>query len=129
MKYEILDEAGNVVNTILAEKEFVDKYHPGRYREVVEILIPTQPIIAPPVITKLAMILRFSEGEYMDVLRAAKTDVEVEMWMDYLHASQMVELTGDRVKKGVNTLVGKGIITSARGSAILNDPVQDSERQ
>jgi hypothetical protein len=128
MKYEILDEAGNVVNTILAEKEFVDKYHAGKYREVVDIIIPTRPIIAPPVITKLAMILRFSEGEYMDVLRAAKTDVEVEMWMDYLHASQMVTLAEERVKKGVNTLVNKGIITSDRGSAILNDPVQDSER-
>lgn len=128
MKYEILDGEGNVVNTILAEKEFVDKYYPGKYREVVDILIPDKPIITPPIISKLAMILRFSEGEYMDALRAAKTDVEVEMWMDYLHASQMVMLAEERVKKGVNALVSKGIITSDRGLEILNNPVQPNER-
>lgn len=128
MRYEILDEAGNVVNIILAEKWFVDRYHPGKYREVVDIIIPDKPPVIHPAITKLAMILRFTEGEYMEALRMAKTDVEVEMWMDYLHASQMVDLVAERVKKGVNTLVSKGVITSSRGDAILNDPVQDNER-
>jgi hypothetical protein len=128
MRYEILDEAGNVVNIILAEKWFVDRYHPGKYREVVDIIILDKPPVIHPAITKLAMILRFTEGEYMEALRMAKTDVEVEMWMDYLHASQMVDLVAERVKKGVNTLVSKGVITSSRGDAILNDPVQDNER-
>lgn len=128
MKYEILNEEGNVVNTIIAEKAFVDKYHAGKYREVVEIVIPTQPDIIVPTITKLGMILRFTEGEYMEALRLAKTDVEVEMWMDYLHASQMVDLLSDRVKRGVNTLLAKGVITADRADAILNDPVKDSER-
>ena len=128
MKYEILDEEGNVVNTIIAEKVFVDKYHAGKYREVVDIALPTQPNIIVPTITKLGMILRFTEGEYMEALRLAKTDVEVEMWMDYLHASQMVDLLSDRVRKGVNTLLAKGVVTADRADAILNDPVKDSER-
>lgn len=128
MKYEILDEEGNVVNTILAEKAFVDKYHAGKYREVVEIVLPTQPDIIVPTITKLGMMLRFTEGEYMEALRLAKTDVEVEMWMDYLHASQMIRLQDDRVKRGVNTLLAKGVVTADRANAILNDPVKDSER-
>lgn len=36
MKYEILDEEGNVVNTIIADQQFVDANHPNRYREVPE---------------------------------------------------------------------------------------------
>jgi hypothetical protein len=128
MKYEILDEEGNVVNTILAEKAFVDQYHAGKYREVVEIFIPGDPIIIQPTISKLGMMLRFTEGEYMEALRLAKTDVEVEMWMDYMHASQMIDLMSDRVKRGVNTLLAKGVVTADRANAILNDPVKDSER-
>lgn len=128
MKYEILNEAGEVVNTILAEKWFVDKYHPGRYREVVEIVIPSQPIILPPIITKLAMMLRFTENEYMAALTAAKTDVAIEMWLDYLHASVTIDLLSDKVKRGVDALLAKGVITSDRADAIINDPVQDNER-
>jgi hypothetical protein len=128
MKYEILDEEGNVVNTILADKAFVDKYHAGKYREVVEIVIPADPAVLVQPITKLGMMLRFTEGEYMEALRLAKTDVEVEMWMDYLHASQMIHLKDDRVKRGVNTLLAKGVVTADRANAILNDPVKDSER-
>lgn len=35
MEYEILDAEGNVVNTIIAELDFVEQVHPGRYREKV----------------------------------------------------------------------------------------------
>lgn len=34
MKYEILNDAGEVVNTIVADQSFVDQHYPGKYREV-----------------------------------------------------------------------------------------------
>lgn len=34
MKYEILNDAGEVVNTIVADQSFVDEHYPGKYREV-----------------------------------------------------------------------------------------------
>lgn len=34
MRYEILDEAGKVVNQIVADEEFVQRHHPGRYRSL-----------------------------------------------------------------------------------------------
>ena len=34
MRYEILDSEGIVVNTILADEEFVVREYPGRYRLV-----------------------------------------------------------------------------------------------
>jgi hypothetical protein len=34
MKYEILNDAGEVVNTIVADQAFVDEHYPGKYRDV-----------------------------------------------------------------------------------------------
>ena len=36
MKYEILNAAGEVVNTIVATPEFVEFAHPGLYREIAD---------------------------------------------------------------------------------------------
>jgi hypothetical protein len=127
MKYEIFNEAGEVVNLIVAEQWFVDKYHAGRYRPYVEIIIPNVEITLPPVITRLAMMMRFTENEYMAALTAAKTDVEVEMWMDYLSASATVNLLSDRVKKGVNALLAKGVVTADRANEILSTKVRADE--
>ena len=44
MKYEILDESGNVVNTIVADLAFVEAAYPGQYREVVEPTAPEDPL-------------------------------------------------------------------------------------
>lgn len=47
MRYEILDEEGNVVNTIVADQQFVDANHPNSYREVSEPVIdipPAEPV-------------------------------------------------------------------------------------
>lgn len=36
MNYEILDEEGNVINTIVADLDFVELHYPGQFRERVE---------------------------------------------------------------------------------------------
>lgn len=127
MKYEILNEAGEVVNLIVAEQWFVDKYHAGRYRPYVEIVIPPKNIIRTAIITRLAMMLRFTENEYMAALTASKTDIEIEMWMDYLSASVTIDLVNPRVKRGVNALLAKGIITPERANEILSLVIQTEE--
>ena len=47
MKYEILDGVGNVVNTIVADKEFVEENYSGQYRQIIE-----DPVIPPPIKTE-----------------------------------------------------------------------------
>lgn len=37
MKYEILNEIGEVVNVIVADAAFVEAAYPGQYREVIEV--------------------------------------------------------------------------------------------
>jgi len=44
MKYEILSEQGEVINTIVATPEFIEAQFPGAYREVYEQPTPTDPV-------------------------------------------------------------------------------------
>lgn len=36
MKYEILNDEGGVINVIVADLNFVETHHPGKYRQYVE---------------------------------------------------------------------------------------------
>ena len=48
MNYEILDEQGNVINTIVADLDFVEKHYPSQFRERVETVAEPAPPPAPP---------------------------------------------------------------------------------
>ena len=53
MNYEILDAEGNVVNTIVADLDFVQTHYPGRFREREEVTPPApEPAPAPAAPTK-----------------------------------------------------------------------------
>jgi hypothetical protein len=124
MIYEILNDAGEVINTILADESFVETHYPGHYRLVGPEPEPYQ----PPVITKVAFISRFTPQEYVGVVAATKTDVEVQAWYDLFQAANVVDLSDPRTVAGVNSFVTKGLLTQERADAILTDPVQSNER-
>jgi hypothetical protein len=86
------------------------------------------PVTLPPVITKVAMISRFTPDEYVGIVGATKTDVEVQAWYDLFQAANVVDLSDQRTIAGINSFVGKNLLTQARADAILTDPVQDNER-
>lgn len=125
MIYQILDDDGNVVNTILAEADFVEANYPGHYRLVGPVPEPPPP---PNIITKIAMITRFTDAEFVGILAAAKTDVEVEGWYARFSAANTINLDDQRTQAGINMLVTKNLLTQARATAILTDPVQPDER-
>lgn len=89
--------------------------------------VPTPPVL-PPVITKIAMITRFTDPEFVGVLSAAKTDVEVEGWYARFSAASVINLQDPRTVNGINMLVSKNLLTQARATAILTDPAQPDER-
>jgi len=127
--YNILDDAGKVINTIVADEAFVQAKYPGRYQFVADCREPVQlQIPQPPVITKVAFISRFTPQEYVGVVGATKTDVEVQAWYDLFQAANVVDLSDQRTVAGINSFVTKNLLTQARADAILTDPVQDSER-
>lgn len=89
---------------------------------------PPAPPALPPIISKIAMLTRFDDAEYVGILTAAKTDVEVEAWKTRFDAATTINLEDSRTVAGINLLVTKNLLTQARATAILTDPVQDSER-
>jgi hypothetical protein len=89
---------------------------------------PAPPPSLPRIITKLAMIDRFTEAEYEGVLTAAKTDIQVQGWLDRFNVSNQINLDDSRTISGVNLLVSKNLLTQIRSDEILTTVVQDSER-
>ena len=125
MIYEILNNAGEVINTILADEEFVEKNYPNQYR-----LIGAEPALPspPPVITKLAFRFRLTDAEYVGILSSAKTDVEVMAWVETFNMVSQVNLDDPRTASGLEMMMAKTLLTEARKTEILTAPVQDSER-
>lgn len=126
MIYEILNNTGVVVNTIVADPDFVEANYPGHYLDVTPPTPP--PVPEPNIITKIAMITRFTDPEFVGILTAAKTDPEVEGWYARFSAATTINLDDARTVSGINMLVTKTLLTQARATAILTDPVQPAER-
>lgn len=122
MIYEILDDQGNVTNTIIADQDFVDQYYPDHYR-----LVGPDPVVASWLITKLAMISRFTSAEYVGILSATKTDVTVQAWYDAFYAASQVNLQDPRTVDGVNFLVSKNLLSQTRANEILTTPAAPGE--
>jgi hypothetical protein len=124
MIYEILNDAGEVINTIVAEEWFVEQNYPGHYRLVGP---EPQPYIEP-IITKVAFRFRMTDAEYVGILSAAKTDVEVASWVETFNMVSTIDLDNQRTKDGMANLVSKNLLTQARADEILTAPVQPGER-
>ena len=119
-------ELNGIVRDIVAEQSFVDQYYPGRW-VLVGPEFPPENVVSYPPITRLAMIDRFSDAEYTGILAAAKTDVEVQGWLDRFYAVSKIDLKDSRTISGINMMVSKGLLTQSRADAILTDPVQPGE--
>jgi hypothetical protein len=82
----------------------------------------------PNIITKVAMITRFTTPEFTGVLTAAKTDVDVEAWYVLFTAAGSINLDDPRTASGVYFLATKNLLTQERAVEIATDPVQPPER-
>lgn len=124
MIYEILNDSGEVINTIVADPAFVEVTYPGHYR-----LVGSEPEpYVPPIITKLSFRFRMTDAEYVGILSAAKTDVEVAAWIETFNMVTQINLDDPRTKSGLNMMVSKNLLTAERETEILTAPVQSDER-
>lgn len=124
MIYEILNDAGEIINTIVADESFVEAHYPGHYR----LVGPEPEPLIPPVITKVAFRFRLTDDEYVGILAAAKTDVEVAAWVETFNMVTQIDLSNQRTMDGVAKLVAKNLLTQDRANHVLTDPVQNNER-
>ena len=87
-----------------------------------------EPPPLPNIITKLAFRFRLNDQEYVGILAAAKTDVEVMAWVETFNMVTQINLDDPRTASGLEMMVSKSLLTEARKTEILTVPVQDSER-
>lgn len=115
MKYEILDNDGNVTNTIIATPEFVEVNYAGHYREIIEP--PTPPI--PPVLSKYQFLTRFTSAERKTITAASAVDPDIADFKLLLDAATEVDCGNTDTIAGVNALEAGGILAPGRAAQIL----------
>jgi hypothetical protein len=116
MRYEVLDAAnGNVVNIIEASEDFCAANYPF-YRLVEE------PIVATPgvrILTKLAYMNRFTDTELAGIYTAAKSVVQIEVWLDKFKLAEEINLDDPSTIAGVQALEAAGLLIAGRAAEIL----------
>lgn len=93
---------------------------------VAPIEIPQIPI--PNIISKVAFRFRLTDDEYVGILTAAKTDVEVAAWVETFNMVSSVNLDDPRTKSGLDLMVAKTLLTAERKTEILTADVKPEER-
>lgn len=129
MRYEILNTAGEVENTIVASLEFVEATFPGRYREVPDAPAPEP--VPQTQITRLAFLSRFTDEEAIALdLASHGATVEAATLRRYLskvNAATFIDLSREDTRAGVLALEPLGILAEGRALEILDAPIQDHE--
>ncbi len=86
-------------------------------------------VVLPSIITKIALLNRMTDAEFIDIINAAKTDAEVELWKTRFDLATTIDLNdGSKVVAGFPMLVTKGLLTQARSTEILTLTIQPNER-
>ena len=129
MRYEILNTAGEVENTIMASPEFVEATFPGRYREVADV--PASEPAHQTKITRLAFLSRFTDAEAIALdLASQGATVQAATLRRYLskvNAATFIDLSREDTRAGVLALEPLGILAEGRALEILDAPVQSHE--
>ena len=125
MRIEILDNKGNVENTIIAEIEFVEQNYPGRWRiaanqDGIDDIIPWKwlidigPFFDRFGAAKMAVLTSSDVG-----VQAIIKDTQIRKWLDLKlpEIASAVAYIGTKVPA----------LTAELQSAILNTPVAETE--
>ena len=125
MRIEILDNKGNVENTIIAEIEFVEQNYPGRWRiaenqEGIDDIIPWKWLIDVGAFfdrfgaAKMAVLMSSDVG-----VQAIIKDTQVRKWLDLKlpELASAVAYVGTKVPS----------VTQELQQSILNTPVAEIE--
>ena len=70
-------------------------------------------------LTKLEYMNRFTDAELATIYTVAKTNVQVEVWLEKFKASSEVDVTDPRTVAGVQALEAVGLIQIGRAAEIL----------
>ena len=129
----IAEEAMNIDGTWINLTDITPEPGIGWTYENAVFAAPPAPPPAPPeptIITKIALLNRMTDAEFIGIINAAKTDAEVELWKTRFDNATTIDLNdGSRVVAGFPMLVTKGLLTQERATEILNLVIQQGEKQ
>lgn len=118
--YIIRDAAGNELNRIIADPEFMA----ANYEHYEEAPEPVEPE-TPPEPTRWDLIdfrKRFTAAEKVALYTAAGTDVMIKIFIDDLAATPVVVPDDAELNQGIAYVVAQGILTLERAREILDNP-------
>lgn len=115
MKFTILNDDGAVINTIIADLDFMEANHAGRYAEVIEAAIP---VLRAP-LSKIDFMSLFTAAELAGIYSAAKTIVQIEIWLDKFKLADNIDLHDARTVAGIKALTTAGLLDKGRAAEIL----------
>lgn len=132
--YEVLD-GDTVVNTIVADEQFMEANHPGAYRLVGPVPEPAK----PRHITQYAFRQRLTQAERIAIEIASLDDPSAAMavrqqaaalrvGMGDLAQAQYVDLDHPEVVAALSMLEGAGLIAAGRADEVIGQPIADAER-
>ena len=114
--YQVFNEGGEVIDVIVATEEFMrQKYPNGSY---VERHLPKPDFSR--IISKREFRFRFTTAEYTALLSAAKTDAEVQAWVETFNLYNEIHLDDPYVIESVGMMADKNIIDASRKETILS---------
>jgi len=127
--YEILDDNNAVINTIIADLEFVEQQYPGKYR-LVEAAIETP--IESYNLSKRAFKARFPRAKWIAAKQAALTSPTLADFFEDFELSSYINVKDANTIAAV-TAVGDASmpvdfrLTTEEVDAVLNVPTQPGE--
>ena len=129
MPYEILDENGDVVNTIVADLAFVKEHFPGKFRE---LIIPPTPPVETWTLSKRAFKARFPREKWIAAKTAAASSPTLADFFEDFELSSYIDVTNPVTVASVTALTAPGTpvefrLTEAEVNAILNVPAATDE--
>lgn len=87
---------------------------------VVAIAEIPEPAPTPRTLSKIDYMDRFADAELAAIYAAAKTSIEVEIWLERFKLAQDVNLDDPRTQAGLMALEAVGLIGEGRAAEILS---------
>ncbi len=94
---------------------------------IVELPVSSAAFQAPPVITKTAFRNRFTMEEKRALYTAAKTVIDIQIFLDDLSDASSIHLEHPSVIASIAALVSFGFLTPERGEVILSPVLGEGE--
>jgi hypothetical protein len=96
MRYDILDSAGTVLGTLLADEAFMRERYPFYQLSAYQDPAPSNRRL-----THLEYMDRFTQDELRGIYGAAKVNIDAEIWLDKFRLAGDVDLDDPRTAGGL----------------------------